>query len=175
MQQHLDVLERRTRSTWLTAKKRKVTRPHSSSEVSHSSKPGKGGSCCETNFQAFYSKDYQEAEVLHLWAGQGCKRRSTKEGLLFYRGKVAWFGRSRTYLQTFTKSNKVVPIDTTIVSMHRNEEACLFLHLLQAYYSRSLQYMADDPSTWANRALVRALVRHSCHSTAQLVLCAGDK
>jgi len=25
----------------------------------------------------------------------------------------------------------------------------------EAYYSRSLQYMADDPSTWANRALVR--------------------
>lgn len=80
-----------------------------------------------------------------------------------------------SYLQTFTKSNKVVPIDTAIVSMHRNEETCLFLHLLQAYYSRSLQYMADDPSTWANRALVRALVRHSCHSTAQLVLCAGDR
>ena len=24
---------------------------------------------------------------------------------------------------------------------------------IEAYYSRSLQYMADDPSTWSNRAL----------------------
>ena len=29
--------------------------------------------------------------------------------------------------------------------------------MCEAYYSRSLQYMADDPSTWANRALVRDL------------------
>lgn len=29
--------------------------------------------------------------------------------------------------------------------------------MCEAYYSRSLQYMADDPSTWANRALARDL------------------
>ena len=63
----------------------------------------KAGSCCElltfvnsqilTNYQAFYSKDYQEAEVLHL-EGQGWKGSSTKEGLLFY-GRWHGFARVR--------------------------------------------------------------------------------
>ena len=135
----------------------------------------------QTNFQAFYSKDYQEAEVLHLWAGQGCKGRSTKEGRAIEERWHALAGVCRSHICKpllnpiyLIKWYRLIPQLCQCTALL---ETCLFLHLLQAYYSRSLQYMADDPSTWANRALVRALVRHSTaqHSTAQLVLCAGDR